>query len=76
MHVPAAVPEYPALHMHAVDDALPVSEIEFDGHVTHELAPSEDEYDPAGHIPQASLLRVALNVPVWQIAHVPGADAP
>ena len=45
-------------------------------HVTHELAPSEDEYDPAGHIPQASLLRVALNVPVWQIAHVPGADAP
>jgi hypothetical protein len=62
--------------MHAVDDALPVSEIEFDGHVTHKLAPAVDEYEPAGHTPQASLLRVALNVPVWQIAHVPEADAP
>jgi hypothetical protein len=35
-----------------VDDALPVCEIEFDGHVTHELAPSADEYDPAGHVSQ------------------------
>ena len=38
-HVPPFAPEYPALHMHAVEDALPVSEIELDGQDAHSLAP-------------------------------------
>ena len=38
-HDPPFAPEYPALHMHAVEDALPVSEIELDGQDAHSLAP-------------------------------------
>ena len=81
-YVPAAHPvhalapeeaflEYPALHMHAVDDELPVSEIEFDGHVKHELAPSEDEYDPAGQLEQASSPDEVLKVPALHAEHEP-----
>ena len=38
-HDPPFAPEYPALHMHAVEDTLPVSEIELDGQAAHSLAP-------------------------------------
>ena len=34
-HVPPFAPEYPVLHMHAVEDTLPVSEIELDGQDAH-----------------------------------------
>ena len=75
-HVPPFAPEYPVLHMHAVEDTLPVSEIELDGQAAHSLAPSAGEYDPAWHSAHASLLRMDLNVPAAHTPHPPEPDAP
>ena len=57
--------------MHAVDDALPVSEIEFDGHVTHKLAPAVDEYEPAWHSLQPSEPDAAVYFPAEHVSQEP-----
>ena len=46
---PPSGPVAPASQRQAVEDILPLAEVECEGHAMHDVAPPADEYVPASH---------------------------
>ena len=71
MHVSPSGPVKPTLQAHDVNNVLPASETEFDGHGEHVKAPTASEYLPASQLLHAAAPVTALYLPASHCVHVP-----
>ena len=72
-HVPPSGPEYPALHLQAVNAALCPGEVAFPGQVIHvesDVAPTVEEYVPAEQLLHAPTPGEFLYCPAKHGVHV------